>query len=160
LSNTIENPFFWIALLSALSSLGLYLINRRTFSFIYKKPVIDITMISTEEKKNGQGGYRKRCEIEANVLNPSSSGNHICGYVTRCFQSRPLVEGIHCLINDSIHEKYCTLPPFGKLNIKMYPDEERMKQFKNKKLNLIIEDISGRKIKTKFVYEDCHYFKF
>jgi len=61
LLEAIKNPLFWISLLSAISALALYLINRKTFGFIYAKPILEIIEISVaKEKPNGIGGLEER----------------------------------------------------------------------------------------------------
>jgi len=154
MDNTFElfkDPLFWIALLSALSALGLYLINRRRFSLFYKKPKVKIMEISVKPKKDKFEHEESFCYIEIQIINPSSFGNHISGILKKSRFSSPITTKMYRLGIQHQEGDFCELPEFGKIFTRIYPGYKKIKKYENKKMLLTIKDIRRNKIRKYFI---------
>jgi len=149
-----KDALFWIALLAAFSALGLYLINRRTFSLFYKKPKIKIMEISVKPKKEKFEHEESFCYIEIQIINPSSFGNHVSGILRKSRFSSPLATKMYRLDIKDQEGDYCELPGFGKIFVRILPGYEKIKKYENKKMLLTIKDIRDKKIRKYFILKN------
>ncbi|MEN6560469.1 MAG: hypothetical protein ABFD52_06830 [Acidobacteriota bacterium] len=136
-----------IALLALLVSILLYVLNKRTFSLLYSKPVARIGEIKlvARVEKDGMGGYSQINTIRIRVYNPSSIGNYYSYHLAGSRFGKALKEGLIYDCNETDE-----LKPFGKSGILIYADDSFKARFEGKRLWLIIKDIRGKKHRLSF----------
>ena len=127
----IADPLFWIALLSAVISLGLYLINKRTFALLYEKPKIVISKILLKRANN----VCRDCHIDIDLFNPSSSKNLIIRAKILSFPFCKTVEDVKANI---------IIPASGRSSMLLSLGNETVSKYKNKMLMVVLTDIKGK----------------
>ena len=138
----LENPFFWTTIIATLVSLGLYLINKRTFKLLYDKPKILVSEISIFPlQQDGMGGLVKDCYLKFEILNPSSVENLIIRRVLKFFPFGG------CIDRGEVNIK---LPTFGKSKIHLSLDYNTVQSYQGRRVSLTLLDIKGNKIKKIF----------
>ena len=155
-SISISNPFLWISLLSALSALSLYIINRRIFGLLYGKPKIEIIQISTKKPEINEWERIENCFIEINIFNPSSFGNHVSIKIKKSRFTKTIKSFSRIYSPKSEYETFFELPPFKKITFKIIPEHKEIEKYIGKKMLLIIIDIRENKTIKKFIFSDLN----
>lgn len=156
-SISISNPFLWITLLSTLCALGLYLIARRKFGLLYRKPKIEILRISTKKpEKNKWGEHMLNCFIEINIFNPSSFGNHVSIKIKKSRFTKTIKSSSLTYSPKEESGNFFELPPFKKITFRIIPEHKEIEKYIRKKMLLIIIDIRENKTVKKFIFSDLN----
>jgi len=155
-SISISNPFLWISLLSALSALSLYLIARRKFGLLYRKPKIEIIQISTKKPERNEWERIENCFIKINIFNLSSFGNHVSMKIKKSRFTKTIKSSSRIYSPNTEYENFFELPPFKKILFEIIPEYKEIEKYIGKKMLLIIIDNRKNKTRKKFIFSDLN----
>ncbi len=155
-SISISNPFLWITLLSTLCALGLYIIARRKFGLLYRKPKIEIIQISTKKPERNEHERIENCFIEINIFNLSSFGNHVSIKIKKSRFTKTIKSYSLTYSPKEESGNFFELPPFKKIFFKIIPEHKEIEKYIGKKMLLIIKDIRKNKTRKKFIFSDLN----
>jgi hypothetical protein len=158
----VKNPLFWISLISALSALGLFLINRKMLNVYYSKPKIEIiSIVVAPTEKDGSGGFANCTRIEFKVMNSSAFGNHVSAELKKSRYSHPVIKrGVSHSAGSGDGGIFHPLPTYGSVIMSFMPEYEAIKKYLNKKMTICLTDVRGKKVYKNFILRNFDLLEF